>query len=234
MQCNTTLFHWVDQLADCRLWNVYSSSIAMQTCRILAGTYTRCSMHRSRASQACSMRNMFGEHAGHAKAGPILASKNCEKFLQHNALSCYNMGWCFWMYGTTMDLRILSQYLCAFKLPSVKCTSVLREWPHNHHGQLNQPQWHQKTHLTTWHHTRPDICPEPVRYRIHLWREHLSNVPDSIKCEHLMLSGTNNELVSGQDPNEDSGHAGWSSLMWFLNVYEEILWLSKPIVSAAA
>ncbi len=41
------------------------------------------------------------------------------------ALSCCNMRWWSWMNGTTMGLRISSRYLCAFKIPSIKCTHVL-------------------------------------------------------------------------------------------------------------
>ncbi len=40
------------------------------------------------------------------------------------ALSCCNMRWCSWINGTTMGLRISSRYLCAFKMPSIKCTCV--------------------------------------------------------------------------------------------------------------
>jgi len=36
-----------------------------------------------------------------------------------------NMRWWSWMNGTTMGLRILSRYLCAFKMPSIKWTCVL-------------------------------------------------------------------------------------------------------------
>ncbi len=39
-------------------------------------------------------------------------------------LSCCNMRWWLWMNGTTMGLRISSWYLCAFKMPSIKCTCV--------------------------------------------------------------------------------------------------------------
>ncbi len=44
MQCNTSPWHRVDQVVDCGLWNmlVHSSSMAVQSCWILAGTGTRC------------------------------------------------------------------------------------------------------------------------------------------------------------------------------------------------
>ncbi len=40
----------------------------------------------------------------------------CIIMLQHEVMS--------WMNGTTMGLRISSRYLCAFKMPSIKCTCV--------------------------------------------------------------------------------------------------------------
>ncbi len=48
---------------------VYSSSVAVRSCWILAGTGTCCRIRRSRASQICSMGDMSGEYAGHARTG---------------------------------------------------------------------------------------------------------------------------------------------------------------------
>ncbi len=82
MQCNTSPSHRVDQVVDCGLWNV--------ECWILAGTGTRCHIRRSRASQTCSMGDMSGEYAGHAKTGMFSASRNCVQNLVTwgRALSC--------------------------------------------------------------------------------------------------------------------------------------------------
>ncbi len=105
---------------------VHSSSMAVRSCWILGGTGTRCHIRRSRASQTCSMGDMSGEYAGHARTGMFSASRNCVQILATwgCALSCCNMRWWLWMNGTTMGLRISSRYLCAFKMPSIKCTRV--------------------------------------------------------------------------------------------------------------
>ncbi len=105
---------------------VHSSSMAVRSYWILAGTGTRCLIRRSRASQTCSIGDMSGEYAGHARTGMFSASRNCVQILATwgRVLSCCNMRWWSWMNGTTMGLRISSQYLCAFKMPSIKYTCV--------------------------------------------------------------------------------------------------------------
>ncbi len=72
---------------------VHSSSMAVRSCWILAGTGTRCRICRSRASQTCSMGDMSGEYAGHARTGMFSASRNCVQILATwgRALSCCNM-----------------------------------------------------------------------------------------------------------------------------------------------
>ncbi len=105
---------------------VHSSSMAVRSCWILAGTGTRCRIRRSRASQTCSMGDKSAEYVGHARTGMFSASRNCVQILATwgRTLSCCNMRWWSWMNGTTMGLRISSRYLCAFKMPSIKCTCV--------------------------------------------------------------------------------------------------------------
>ncbi len=105
---------------------VHSSSMSVWSCWILAGTGTRCRIRRSRASQTCSKGDMSGEYAGHARTGMFSASRICVQILAAwgRAWSCCNMRWWSWMNGTTMGLRILSRSLCAFKMPSIKCTCV--------------------------------------------------------------------------------------------------------------
>ncbi len=105
---------------------VHSSSMAVRSYWILSGTGTRCLIRRSRASQTCSIGDMSGEYAGHARTGMFSASRNCVRILATwgRALSCCNMRWWSWMNGTTMGLRISSRYLCAFKMPSIKYTCV--------------------------------------------------------------------------------------------------------------
>ncbi len=60
---------------------VHSSSMAVQSFWILAGTGTRCRIRRSRASQACSMGDMSGEHGGHTRTEMFSASRNCVQIL---------------------------------------------------------------------------------------------------------------------------------------------------------
>ncbi len=60
---------------------VHSSSMAVRSCWILVGTGTRCRIRRSRASQTCSMGDMSGEYAGHARTGMFSASRNCVQIL---------------------------------------------------------------------------------------------------------------------------------------------------------
>ncbi len=60
---------------------VHSSSMAVRSCWILAGTRTRCHLRKSRASQTCSMSDMSGEYAGHARTRMFSASRNCVQIL---------------------------------------------------------------------------------------------------------------------------------------------------------
>ncbi len=126
---------------------VQSSSTAVRSCWILAGTGTRCRICRSRASQTCSMSGMSGEYAGHARTGMFLASRNCVQILAtwSHVLSCCNMRWRPWMNGTIMDLRISSQYriqnainkmhLCSLSItyacPYHNPTATMGHWIHN-------------------------------------------------------------------------------------------------------
>ncbi len=106
---------------------VHSYSMAVQSCWILAGTGTRCRIRWSRASQTCSMGDMSGEYAGHWRTGMFSASRNCVQIMGPTwgrVLSCCNMRWWSWMNGTIMGLRLSSRYLCAFKMPSIKCPCV--------------------------------------------------------------------------------------------------------------
>ncbi len=125
-QCNTSPSHRVHQVVVACVMLVHSSSMAVRSCWILAGTGKRCLIRWSRASQTCSMGDMSDEYAGHARTGMFSAFRNCVKRLATwgRALSCCNMRWWSRMNGTTMGLRISSRYLCAFKMPSIKCTCV--------------------------------------------------------------------------------------------------------------
>ncbi len=101
------------------------------------------------------------------------------------------------------------------------------------HTITPSPPWAtQSTTLTsanrspTRSHTRCHL-PFTVKTGIHPWREHLSKVPDAIKCEHLHTHvGYDDEMQSGRNPDEDDEH----DLRRFLTGCAEIIWLCKPIV----
>ncbi len=198
--------HRVDQVVDC--------------CWILAGTGTRCRIRQSRASQTCSMGDMSGEYAGHARTGMFSASRNCVQILATwgRALSCCNMRWWSWMNGTSMGLRISSQYLCAFKMPSIKmhlCSlSITYACPYHNPtatmGHSLDPQrWHQQTAHP--HDAIHAVCHLPC------------TVPDVIECEHLPTQvGYDDELQSGRDPDEDDEHADelpWDRFWKFVQIF---------------
>ncbi len=120
--------HRVDQVVVCGLWNVGPLLfMAVRSCWILAGTGTRCRIRRSRASQTCSMGDMSGEYAGHARTGMFSASRNCVLILATwgHALSCCQH-----------EVMVVDEWhnqwasgsrhgnLCAFKMPSINCTCV--------------------------------------------------------------------------------------------------------------
>ncbi len=127
-QCNTSPSHRVDQVVDCGLWNVVP--LLFNGCAKLLDIgrnwNTLSYIHRSRASQTCSMGDMSGEYTGHTRTGMFSASRNCVQILE-------TWGLCIIMLqhevmvvdDTTMGLRISSRYLCAFKMPSIKCTCSL-------------------------------------------------------------------------------------------------------------
>lgn len=113
-----------------RLWIVACGMLvhswkAVWSCRILAETGT-CCVFWSRASQTCSMGDMPGEYADHARPGMFSASRNCVQILAAwgCALSCFDMRWWSWMNGSTMGLRILSRNVCAIIIPSIKWTCI--------------------------------------------------------------------------------------------------------------
>ncbi len=124
-QCNTSPFSRVDQVIDCGLWNV--GPLLFNGCVKLLDigwNWNTSYIRRSRASQTCSMGDMSGEYAGHARTGMISASRNCVQMLATwgRALSCCKIRWWSWMNGTTMGLTISPRYLCAFKMSSMSIT----------------------------------------------------------------------------------------------------------------
>ena len=73
----------------CRM-SSHSSSMAVQSYWILAGTGTRYCTRRSRSSQTCSMGDMSGEYAGDGRTGTFSVSRKCVQILVTwgCALSC--------------------------------------------------------------------------------------------------------------------------------------------------
>ncbi len=72
---------------------VHSSSMAVQSYWILAGTGTCCRIHRSRASQTCSLGDISGKYAGHARTGMFSASRNCVQILATWAVHYHATTW---------------------------------------------------------------------------------------------------------------------------------------------
>ena len=107
------VFKWL-QIQICICW----ISLLTMACGMLS--------HRPRVSQTCSMGDVSGEYADHRRTGTFSASRNCVQILATwvCALSCWNVRWWRWMNGTTMGLRISSQYIWAFKLTSINCNCV--------------------------------------------------------------------------------------------------------------
>ncbi len=126
-QCHTSPSHRVDQVVGCGLWNV--GPLLFNGCAKLLDIGRNWNTLSYTPIQ--SIPNMLnGWHVRwvcwHARTGMFLASRNCLQILATwgRALSCCNMRWWSWMNGTTMGLRISLRYLCAFKMPSIKCTCV--------------------------------------------------------------------------------------------------------------
>ena len=112
MQRDTFPSHRVNKDVDCGLWNVvpllFNGFVKLLD---IGGNWNTLSTHRSSASQTCSMGDMSGKYIGHVRTGTFLGP--CIIMLKRRRLN-----------GTTMGLRISSQYLCALKLPSIKCNCV--------------------------------------------------------------------------------------------------------------
>ncbi len=123
-QCSTSPSHRVEQVVDCGLWDV--GPLLFNVCGVAgywqelehAVVYTDPEHHKHAQWVTCTVSMLAMQE--------LSASRNCVQILATwgRALSCCNMRWWSWMNGTTMGLRISSRYLCAFKMPSIKCTCV--------------------------------------------------------------------------------------------------------------
>ncbi len=189
--------------------------MAVWSCWILAGIGTRCHTHRFRASEACSLGDMSGEYAGHARTGMFSSSRNCVQILAtwSRALLCCNMKWWWRMNGTTMGHRFLSRYLCikiAINKMNLCSLSVAYGCPYYN----PPPPWGTLFTTLVLANCSPTRLPSSVKTGIHPWREHFSKVTDTIKGERLPTQVSyDNELQ--------------------LTVCAEILWLCKPAVTPA-
>jgi hypothetical protein len=130
MQHDTSPSHRVDQAVctaieeNCVMLS-QSSSMAVRSCWLWAGTGTRCRIHRSRPSQAFSLGDVSGEYAGHGRTWTFSVSRYCVQILATRGSA---LSWWWWrMNATRMGLRIASRYLCAFKLSSIKC-NLFFQW----------------------------------------------------------------------------------------------------------
>ncbi len=189
-------------------------------------TGTHCRIRRSRASQTCSMGDMSGEYAGHARAGMFSASRNCVQILATwgCALSCCNMRWWSWMNGTTMGLMISSWYLCAFKMPSIK--SITYACPYHNPTTTMGHSIHNVDFSKPLTHTTPNRDSSVKRTPLQSARRHRM-------WAFAHSSRLRRRTAVRSRPRWGRRACRWASLRWFLTVCAEILWLCKPIVAAA-
>ncbi len=221
---------------------VHSSSMAVWSFWILAGTGTRCRIRWSRASQTCSMGDMSGEYAGHARTGMFSASRNYVQIFTTwgRALSCCNMRWWSWMNGTTIDLRISSRYLCiqnAINKMHPCSLSITCACPYHNptatmgHSIHNVDVSKPLTHTTPY--TLSAIC--PVQWKPGFIREENTSpkcqTPSNVSICPLKTVTTMN--CSQVETPMRTTSSRWASLRRFLTVCAEIIWLCKPIVAAA-
>ncbi len=126
-QCNTSPLHRVDQVVDCGLWN--DGPLLFNGCAKLLDIVRNRNTLLYMTIQ--SIPNMLNGWHVRWVCWPC---KNWDVFsFQELCADSCNMGLCIimlqhevmsWMNGTTMGLRISSRYLCAFKMPSIKCSCV--------------------------------------------------------------------------------------------------------------
>ncbi len=115
MQRHTSPLHRVDQVVDCVLWNV--GPLLFNGCAKLLDI----GRNWNTLSYTLIPNILNGWHVRWV----CWPCKNWDVFsFQELCTDPCNMRWWSWMNGTTMGLRISSQYLCAFKTPSIKCTFV--------------------------------------------------------------------------------------------------------------
>ncbi len=124
---------------------------------------------RSRASQTCSMGDMSGEYAGHARTGMFSASRNCVQILATwgYALSCIARGWMAqqWASGSCHGISVHSKcqsmsitYACPYHNPTATMGHSI------HKVDISKPLTHTDAIHAVCH------LPCTVKTRIHPWR----------------------------------------------------------------
>ncbi len=121
----THLLHRVDQVVDCGLCNVgpllFNGCVKFWILQEQEHAVVYADPEHTKHAQwvTCTVSMLAMQELGF-----FSASRNCVQILATwgHALPCCGMRWCSRMNGSTMGLRISSQYLCAFKIPSIKCT----------------------------------------------------------------------------------------------------------------
>ncbi len=140
-----------------------------------------------------------------------------------------------------MCFEISSWYLCAFKMPSIKCTSVRCPYHTHVHTITPPPPW------ATWFTTLTSANCSPTR-------RHTRCLPSAMYSENRDSSVKRTPLQSARShrmwvfahssrlrrrtavkssPRWGRRACRWAFLRRFLKVCAEILWLCKPIVAAA-
>ena len=164
------------------------------------------------------------------------ASRSCVQILATwgRALSCFNMRWWSWMNGATMGLRISSQYLCAFKIPSINCTCVHCPWHTSEHTITPPLSW------ATWSTTSANGSPTQCHTRCLPSALNSENRDSSVKRtplqrarRHRMWAFARSSRLRWRTavrvrPRWGQRACRWASLRQFLTVCAEI-----PIVAAA-
>ncbi len=219
-QCNTSPSHSVEQVVDCGLWNV--DPLLFNGCVKLLDIGRNWDTLSYMPIQSIPIM-LNGWHVRWV----CWPCKNWDLFsFQELCTDPCNMGPCFIMlqhevivmdewhnngpkYLVTVSLCIQNainkMHLCSLDItyacPYHNPTATMGHSIHN--VDISKPL----THMIPYIHAVSHL-PCTVKTRIHLWREHLSKVPDAIECEHLPTQvGYDDELQSGRDPDEDDQHA---------------------------
>ncbi len=216
---------------------VHSSSMAVRSCWILAGTGTRFCIHWSRASQTCSMGDMSGEYAGMQELKMFSFQELCTDphimgpciiMLQHEVMvvdEWHNNGpqdlvtvsLCIQNAINKMDLCSLSiTYACPYHNP----TATLVTWAIRSTILTSANRSH------TQRHTR---CLPSALYSENR-DSSMKRTPLQSARRHRMWAFAHSSQLRQRTAVRSRprwGACRWASLRRFLTVCAEILWLYK-------